>query len=405
MPAGGVEGGTVLYKNLFRKLEKHLGAIERSEDVVDTLFAILERLVTDFEDDLGIVGGRIYVRDGGDYVLQTEYPPGRAPIGFRIPVTYAPMVEILERGFVLKEARDRGVDPEIERAIGVTVFAAISVGERGDQVIAFSLKNPTESEHVKVTLNTIRHVINIKMRQEQLESRVEEVREIQMSLLPKSPPTFPPFDFWAETLPAEEVGGDLYDFIPVSPRRVGIAVADASGHGLPAALQARDAIIGLRMGVQEQLRITATIEKLNRVVNASALASKFISLFYGELEPNGLLVYTNAGHPPPIVMRHGSVLELDRGGAVLGPNPDALYDRGYVDLLPGSALLAYTDGIVEAENPKGEAFGKERLLEILAGPRFETARELVEEVFRRVRGFSRDDPPRDDQTVVAVVRR
>jgi serine phosphatase RsbU (regulator of sigma subunit) len=395
----------VLYKNLFRKLEKHLGTIERSEDLVDTLSAILATLVSDFEDDLGIVGGRIYVRDGGDYVLQTEYPPGRAPIGFRIPTSYAPMIEILERGFILKDTRDQGVDPEIERAIGVTLFAAISIGERGDQVIAFSLKNPSESEHVKYTLNTIRHVINIKMRQEHLESRVEEVREIQLSLLPKSPPTFPPFDLWAEMVPAEEVGGDLYDFITISPRRIGITVADSSGHGLPAALQARDAIIGLRMGVQEQLRITATIEKLNRVVNASALASKFISLFYGELEPNGLLVYTNAGHPPPIVMRHGSVLELDRGGAVLGPNPDALYDRGYVDLLPGSALLAYTDGIVEAEDPRGEAFGKERLLEILSERSFATARELVEEVFRRVRGFSRADTPRDDQTVVAVIRR
>lgn len=393
------------YKNLFRKLEKHLASIEHSDDVVQTLAAILARLVADFADDLGIVGGRIYLRDGADYVLQNEVPEGKAPLGFRIPASYAPIVEAVARGFVLKEARDPEIDPRIERAIGVDLFAAISVGERGHQIVAFSLKSPSEYEHVKYVLNTIRHVINLKMRQEHLEGRVEEVREIQMSLLPKTPPAFPPFDLWAVTVPAEEVGGDLYDFIPISPRRVGIAVADASGHGLPAALQARDAIIGLRMGVQEQLRITATVEKLNRVVGASALASRFISLFYGELEPNGLLVYTNAGHPRPIVFRDGSALELDRGGAVLGPNPEASYDRGYVDLLPGAVLLAYTDGIVEAESPEGEAFGKERLLEILREREGSGARELVEEVFRRVRSFSIADPPRDDQTVVAVVRR
>ncbi len=393
------------YKNLFRKLEKHLATIEHSDDMVETLTAILARLVADFADDLGIVGGRIYLRDGADYVLQNEFPAGKAPIGFRIPASYAPMAEAVARGFVLKEARDPEVDPEIERAIGVDLFAAITIGDRSHQIVAFSLRNPSESEHVKYVLSTIRHVINLKMRQEHLEGRVEEVREIQLSLLPKIPPAFPPFDLWAESVPAEEVGGDLYDFIPISPRRVGIAVADASGHGLPAALQARDAIIGLRMGVQEQLRITATVEKLNRVIGASALASRFISLFYGELEPNGLLVYTNAGHPPPVVARGDSVQELDRGGAVLGPNPEATYDRGYVDLLPGAALLAYTDGIVEAEGPGGEAFGKQRLFDVLRERGECGAKDLVEEVFRRVRRFSAADPPVDDQTVVAVVRR
>ena len=137
----------------------------------------------------------------------------------------------------------------------------------------------------------------------QLEGRVAQARMIQMSLLPESAPEFGDYDVWGRTEPAEEVGGDLYDFIQVSKRSLGIAIADSAGHGLPAALQARDAIIGLRMGVEERWRITATIEKLNKVVGRSALVSRFISLFYGEIEPNGNFVYCNAGHNPPVVLR------------------------------------------------------------------------------------------------------
>jgi sigma-B regulation protein RsbU (phosphoserine phosphatase) len=395
----------VIYKNLFRKIEKTLATLEHSEDLLGTLSAILGRLVTDFQDDLGIVGGRIYVRHDNVFVLEKEYPPGTAPLGFRIPVSYPPIREILERGFALKDITDPGIDREIEQAIGVKVFAAIRVGEKGRQIIAFSLKPPVQAEQVVYTLNTIRHVVNLKVRQEHLEGRVAEVKEIQLSLLPDTPPAFGPFDVYGASVPAEEVGGDLYDFIPISERRLGIAIADSSGHGLPAALQARDAIIGLRMGVQEQLRITSTIERLNRVVSYSALASKFISLFYGEIEMNGTLVYCNAGQTPPLVLREGRFQELTRGGTVLGPNPDALYERGYVDLTPGSVFLAYTDGITEAVNASGEAFGTGRLRDLIASRRWLKAGDLVDAVFEQVWEFSSMNPPADDQTAVAILRR
>jgi sigma-B regulation protein RsbU (phosphoserine phosphatase) len=393
------------YKNLFRKLEKTLGKIERSEDFVATLSAILRRLVDDFQDDLGLVGGRIYQRDGDSYVLQHEYPSRRAPQGFAIPASYGPIREIEERGYVLHDVRDPGVDREIERAIGVKLFAAIGVGPRVQQIIAFTLQEGSDPEQVVYTLNTIRHAINLKIRNEQLLDRFASAREIQMSLLPSSPPEFGDFDIWGSSVPAEEVGGDLYDFVQVSTRNLGIAVADASGHGLPAALQARDAIIGLRMGVQEDLRITKVLEKLNRVVNHSALASKFISLFYGELEKNGTLVYCNAGHPPPLLRSGRGFRELSCGGTVLGPNPDARYERGYVSLEPGAILLAYTDGITEAENARGTAFGVERLKKMMTGTTWTTARALVEAVFEAVVAWSGSGPARDDQTVVAVIRR
>jgi sigma-B regulation protein RsbU (phosphoserine phosphatase) len=392
------------YRNLFRKLEENLERIERTDDTLSMVRAILERLVDDFRDDLGLVGGRIYVREHDAFVLQVEYPTTGLRQGFRIPLSYPPIQEVLQHGFVLHDLDDPGVDWAIEGALGVSTFAAIRVGESRQQLMAFSIRDHSDREHIIYTLNMIRHATNLKLRKARLEDRVAEVRAIQGSLFPSSAPRFAGYDLWGQAVPAEEVGGDLFDFIQVSERSLGITIADSAGHGLPAALQARDAIIGLRMGLEERLRLTSTIEKLNRVVSHSALTSRFISLFYGEIEPNGNLVYCNAGHNPPLLYRGSDFKELSSGGLILGPNPHARYERGYEMLTPGSVLLLYTDGIIEAEKQSGEPFGTERLKEIVSSRKWTVARELVEGVFAGVNEFSGSDRPVDDQTVAAVIR-
>jgi len=393
------------YKNLFRKIDRNLKTIERSGDLLATLWEILRRLVDDFQDDLGLVGGRIYDKKGSSYVLMREYPERRAPRGFRVPESYPPIQELLMRGYINARLGDAGVDAVIEERLGVKRFAAIAIGDPGRQIVAFTLKEDSDAAEVGHTLNTIRHAINLKLRSELYADRFAEARAIQLSLLPRSAPAFGDFDVWGASRPAEEVGGDLYDFIPVSDRNLGITVADASGHGLPAALQARDAVIGLRMGVEENLRISSTMEKLNRVVNHSALASKFISLVYLELEQNGTLVYCNAGHNPPLLWNGATFQELRRGGMILGPEPSSRYERGYAALEPGSVLLAYTDGIVEAFDPSDEAFGMDRLKGVVAGGGWASARELVDAVFEAVRSHVGSDLRDDDQTVVAVTRK
>ncbi|HXV76076.1 MAG TPA: PP2C family protein-serine/threonine phosphatase [Candidatus Polarisedimenticolaceae bacterium] len=393
------------YRQLFGKLEQTLARIERTDDSVTLTSAILERVVEDFRDDLGLTDGRFYVRRGDRLVLESEFPPSADHLGYEIPVSYPPVAELFERGFVLHEPDDPGVDSQIEDPLGVRTFAAIQVGPVRQQVLAFGLRDRSDREHVIYMLNTIRHAVNLKLRQQHLEDRVAEAREIQLSLLPSAAPRFHDYDVHGATRTAEEVGGDLYDFLPVSSRSLGIAIADSAGHGLPAALQARDAIIGLRMGVEERLRLTATIEKLNRVVSQSALITRFITLFYGEVEPNGNLVYCNAGHPPPLLLRDGRISELREGGLLLGPNPDARYERGYTMMAPGSVLLLYTDGISEATGRDGTMFGTKRLRALLRSRDWGSARELVEAAFAEVRAFSAVDPPADDQTVVAVVRR
>src|SRR5712671_1645248 len=107
------------YKNLFRKIERNLRTIERSGDLLATLAEILRRLVDDFQDDLGLIGGRIYDRKGPAYVLKREYPVPRAPKDYKIPATYPPILELIEKGYVYSRLGDTGVDAKIESALGV----------------------------------------------------------------------------------------------------------------------------------------------------------------------------------------------------------------------------------------------------------------------------------------------
>jgi hypothetical protein len=178
------------YKNLSRKLQATVADIQKSEDVLATVYAMLQRLVDDFRSDLGIVGGRIYERQGPEFVLRKEFPPGKAPLGFRIPMSYEPARELIEHGIVRHNINDPGVDQQIMNALGVETFAAIGVGGPPNHIIAFSLEPDADPEQVVYTLTTIRHVINLRLRQIYLEDRVAASRAIQMSLLPRLTPDF-----------------------------------------------------------------------------------------------------------------------------------------------------------------------------------------------------------------------
>jgi len=393
------------YKKLFRKLEATLSQIERQADTPATLAAIVRSLVDDFHEELGVQNARLYERRGNSYVLTRTYGPGQhLPAGLRVPVAYPAIQLALERGYCFLSEGDPEFDEKIEKKLGgVSQFAAITLGDHGEHLVGFTIRKGADPDQVRLSLNTVRHAVNLKLRQEVLESLIEEAKRIQTSLLPQGAPSFADFDIAGRSVPAEAVGGDLFDFIAVSGRILGVAIGDSSGHGLPAALQARDVITGLRVLMNEDYKIVRAVERINRVISRGSPVARFISLFYGELEANGNLIYTNAGHPPPLVLREGEIKLLKKGGLVLGPSADAIYDRGYLAFRPGSCMLMYTDGIVEAPSPSGEEFGTERLAELLRRNAKRPAAEQVDRIFEAVRKHA-PGPLADDQTVVVVRR-
>ena len=399
------------YRELFKKVERQLSKIEEQRLLKDTLGLIIENLLTDFKDVFGFTGARLYILDENYYRLEARFGEDvKSLIGFKIPVDYGPIAAVTRAGCIYMDRNSKDVDPQLEEKLGVERFAAISVGYQNAYVIAFTVKKELSENYddVLFALSSIRHAINLKLAKENLESIILQSQEIQLSLLPEKDPNFEGYEISGRSIPAQIVGGDVYDYINVTDKILGVAIGDATGHGLPAALQARDALIGLRMGVYEDQKIVKIFEKLNKVIHRSRLTSRYVSLFYMELEANGQVVYLNAGHVYPYHYRKRKekFVPLKEGGMVLGPTSNATYGRGFVYLEDGDCVIAFTDGITEAKNLDGEDFGDERVINFVKEnyDRYD-AGQMVDRLIDAVAKFSQGSDYSDDRTVVFLRKR
>jgi len=391
-------------KSLFRKVERAIQTIEKSVDVASTVTSAAGAVIEIFREDLGVRGGRLYERRDDFYEITHTFGEVKpVPPGLSVPADYPPIENVIDNGVVVLDLNAPGVDRAFEEKIGADRFAAIAVGD-DKFILSFSVDPGANDEDLLVSLGILRHAVDQKIRQERMETLLQEARQIQTSILPKRLPRFGTFDIAGRSDPAEIVGGDFYDIIPVSEQIVGIAIADASGHGLPAALQVRDIYTGLRMGVARDFKIVRTVERLNRIIHESRLTSKFVSLFYGELELSGNFIYVNAGHNPPVLVREREVVLLRQTGMVLGPSRDAAYSRGFVTLEIGDVLVLYTDGIVEATDASDEEFGIDRLKRVIADARGENAEAILAAIVRQVAKFTRGAVAQDDRTVLVIRR-
>ena len=389
------------YRKLLTQVERTLEQLETSDSPSTSVAQIAETIATNFRGQLGITGGRVYECRDEAYELVARFGEAHeGEIGIEVPKNYKPIELVLENGIVVMDPSDPGFDPVLEGKLGAQRFCAISVGDE-DYIIAFNVSPSHRREDILVSLNLIRYAINQRIRATKYQSLIIEAQRIQQSILPSRIPQYAGYDIWGRTVPAEIVSGDFYDFIPVSDNILGLAIADGSGHGLPAALVVRDVYMGLRMATDRDFKIIRTLEKLNHIIHRGRLTTKFVSLFYGELETGGILIYCNAGHNPPFLLRKSGKVEfLRNGGPVLGPTPDATYMRGYAQLEVGDLLCMYTDGIIEAHDREDQEFSTDRLVRIVKRNRNRPAQEIGLEVLGRVGKWGRADE--DDRTIVIV---
>ncbi|MCD4652779.1 serine/threonine-protein phosphatase [bacterium] len=393
------------FKQLYKKIEATVSALEFTNDESELVYKVLEAVVTEYGEALGIQSGRLYVLDDAEYTLIKQI--GDSPekhIGLKFPIGYLPVKRIRENKYVIMHKNDKDIDVNLEPFLITNTFAAIALGHGEKYLVSFSVNEPLDEHQLLFSLNTIRFTTNFKLRELILQDEFLKAKEIQQSLLPDYEIHLKNFDVYSQSSPATLVGGDAYDYMRISDDSLGIVILDAVGHGLPAALQARDAITGLRMATFSKLKIEFMLDRLNKVIHRSNLASRFVSLFYCELEDYGHLVYSNAGHPPPLFSREDGIYELRRGGMVLGPNPKAIYKRGFAFLKPGDMLVMYTDGLTEARNKSKEMYGVERLKTLIQKNRGLSAQQLTELVFKRVEKFSGTKTREDDQTLVVIRR-
>lgn len=396
------------YRELMKKVEQVVAAMEREGEEGATIHSVVAGIIDKFRDELGLSGGRLYRRRDDDYVIEAVFGDAKeVPRGFRVPGSYSPIEHLLEEGTVYMDLEDPGVDRDLENTLGGHSFAAVDVGD-GEYVLAFDVAPGHHRDDVLFSLGILRHSINQKLRRDRMAGIFEEARKIQASILPRRVPEYGSFDIFGRSEQMDAVGGDFYDYIPLTDKILGLAIADVSGHGLPAALQVRDIYMGLRMGLARDFKIVRTVERMNNIIHKSTLTSRFVSMFYGELEINGVFIYVNAGHPPPFhIAVDGAMRALEEGGPVLGPLWDQSYQRGFVIMKPGDLLVFYTDGIIEAQGrgedglPRGE-FGINRLLDVARAHQGERAKAVVEAIFRSVEEFTGGADPEDDRTVMVV---
>lgn len=185
------------------------------------------------------------------------------------------------------------------------------------------------------------------------------------------------------TRPANEVGGDLVDFVVHEDGRVGLVLADVSGKGLPAALLMARLQATLQAFVPELPSLAALASRLHAVLRQRGLENRFATLVYLEIQPGSSRVrLVNAGHMPPLVVGRGAVQPLPAGGPALGIPAPAIHEEQSLDLGEGQTLVVYSDGVTEAMNEDEAFFGDERLLASLG----ETAGRPAADVARRLLG-------------------
>ena len=350
-------------KDLYRKLAALLASIEEGKTKDHFLFSVLRKMENSFARDLHISNGRLFVEDLDQFLL-IEPPGSQEPADPEILVALdaETVQQVIKNGSYIFNDLSLRINIQIGVHTEYAIPAAFIVHNPEKRwIFMFTLTSGWVREEVEFYLNAVRAQLNFQLHSEAMKNDMQQAALIQQSLLPSSPPDIGGYEIAGRSYPAEVVGGDFFDFSVFGDDVFSVAVGDASGHGLPAALLVRDVVTGLRMGVEKEAKMAKAIQKLNRVIHRSTLSTRFVSLFYGVIESNGNIYYVNAGHPSPLLVYGSRVKQLKATGTILGAVPEISLHRASVCFDPGAVLMLYSDGMLERFNNVNEEFGLSRL--------------------------------------------
>ena len=227
--------------------------------------------------------------------------------------------------------------------------------------------------------------------------------QVMEELLPNATPHLPGFDIAGSHESSHTVGGDYYEFIPLVDDRWGVVIADVVGKGIPAALLVSALRASISALVGHELAVRAVMRRANRFFHESVEDGKYVTLFYAVIDPpHRRMLYVNAGHTPPILLRaSGEVEFLEEGGVPLGLFEAPKYFEGHVALEEGDLLALYTDGVVETADADDEFYGTERIIEQLRAGQAASATEVCSSIMQAVRRHG-GSAKQDDRTLVVM---
>ena len=256
---------------------------------------------------------------------------------------------------------------------------------------------------ISISIETAILHLNL-LEKQHIDQQLETAREIQEGLLPAHAPEIKGYDIGGLCVPTSAIGGDYYDFFRLDNERLGVALADVCGHGVPAALVTSALRALLRTHARNLVEPGMICEKLNAVLPEFSGRDDFVTGVYGILDSRtGTFTYANCGHPPILCVRTNGTIEAHRkGGPALGVLEQVRYETGLISLGKGDMLLLYSDGIVEMENEEGVDFGGRRLRDALLNTEARSAAEVIERITRAAIDFCRTDRFEDDLTLVVI---
>ncbi len=240
------------------------------------------------------------------------------------------------------------------------------------------------------------------MEKAKMEQEMRIAAEIQQALLPKTGHSGTFFKTAASSLPCRSIGGDFYDYVDLPGGAFGFALGDVAGKGPPAAL-----LSAMMQGIFAAQAAAAdtpcqTIARVNLALYKRGIESRFVTLMYGTLEPDGRLTYCNAGHNPPLVIGSGGVRRLEVGGPIVGLFEGAQFQEETVSLAPGDWLIVFSDGVSEAMSASGDEYGEERIIGVAEKNRGAAPADFLNAIFADVRAFTKGAPQSDDITALVL---
>lgn len=412
-------------RKLFKTLENAFKKFSSLENDREILSFILREIINN--ENIEITGGRIWELNDNKtaYVLieqQGEIQKIKKGYTHRIS-DYPIFYEIgLNRSIISNES------DKYLREKGIKIFAATGIGERyrvkgpgyKDRYVyqyLLAINAPEIHSGLLNTLNIISASVSSMLRARRIETKARAIekdlakaREIQRSILPEHEHSFGNYEIFGACIPDKIVGGDFFDYFSFGDEKdkMGIAIGDAASKGFSAAAQALYVSGALKMGSENELKMTSVIKKINNLVYKVFPYERFLTIFYMELfkDTKGLCLYVNAGHNPPFHLEHttGNIESLESTGPVIGLAPNQEYTTESIYMKKNDLLVLYTDGIVEAANHKFEFFGEDRLKEIIEKHKNHAPKEIAENILEAVQIFSAKGKYSDDKTVVVIKR-
>ena len=341
-------------------------------------------------------------------IFPTQSLLGRYLTRYKRPL----MVEYLDRLWGRRNLDDRSTNflSSSQAAVCLPVgstdsfFGMVVLGrKRSGQLYNQTDSNLLErfAEHLGLVLeNADLHEVTFE--QERLKSEVLLARDIQLGLLPKTPPQHPHLKIGGKMVSSVEVGGDYFDYFSLDSQRVAVAIGDSSGKGVPAAkLMSSVQAVFKNNVLRDTLGPAELVGELNRHVCSSAKSDQFATFFFGIIDlVDSTFTFSNAGHCPALLCKKDYVDRLGEGGMPLGVDLASDYDEGSVHIASGEMLCLYTDGVTEQSNSKDEHFGEERLISILRANKNLSLSELQELLFAAVLNFGGGHQDDDLTTII-----